>query len=242
MWVVSLFALSVMVAPAEVPAAPSDVRLAQSDDFGDPPPPPPPALEDELDDAPPPPPLPTTPQRERQRKQERSPQAAGPADDEEPGVFDQYFPFTLSDDLHPAVDDILWSFWVANLIPCVPFPQIWLPLVVLDGDMPDNYLVDAIIVYASHLAPHFAVSVLNIGALFVSAALSFIPIIGIPCALANAGCAIANCLTILPNIWWLMPVAFANNLSRDLKLEEGGVVDANEWLERRREVDLAMAY
>lgn len=237
MWVVSLFALSVMVAPAEVPAGPSDVRLVQDDDFGDPPPPPPPAIEDELDDAPPLPP--PTSGSERQREPKRSPRAAAPASDEEPGFFDQYFPFALSDDLHPAVDDIIWSFWVANLVPIVPFAQIWLPVVLLEPDTPDGYLVDAIIVYASHLAPHAVLFAIGFPLLILGA----VPYIGwfvfLPCGLLCNG---LNFAGLLANAWYLMPVAFANNLSRRLKIEDGEIASRNEWLERRREQDLAMAY
>lgn len=235
----TLLTLAAVVAPADAPpaSAPHDeVRLAQ-DEFGDPPPPPPPVEAEPDVTTPAPPPAYDEPAPAPQpRKKAKKPSADDTVDDGEPGFIEKYFPFGLPDDLHPAVDEIIWSFWVSNLIPCIPFPQIWLPMVVAEDGAPDGYLVDAIITYILHVAPHLVLFAVGLPL----ALLSPIPWIGwfifLPCSLVCNG---LNVIGGLVNAWYLLPVALASRMDAAFKLEDAGARDA--WLYRRPGDALAAA-
>lgn len=237
----TLIALTVVAMPADASPAygstSGDVRFTQ-DEFGDPPPPPP-AIEqgpDVSEPAPPPPAIDEAGPPPRSDDDDEGDEGSD-EEDGELGFVERYFPFSLTKDMHPAVEDIIWSFWVANFIPVIPFPQIWLPMVALEGDVPSDYLLDAIIVYALHIAPHLALLVVGLPLLVLGA----IPYVGwfliLPCALACNG---ANLIGLVVNAWYLLPVALANTMDRDLKAEiAAGERDA--WLHRRRDDAVAAA-
>ncbi len=246
MLLVSFVALSVLAGPADrlpeiaPPSSSAQARLAQ-DEFGDPPPPPPPVAED-LEAAPPPPPPPldleepaAPPAPAKKKRPSRGDDDEGGADDGDPGFFEKYFPFTLDEPLHPAIDESLWAFWLVQIVPVVVAPQAWLTPMLIEGEPPEDYVVDALIIYFTHLLPHVCLY----GAALPCLVIPYVNILALPCI---GGCFLINSLACAANAWYLMPVAFANRLNDGFVGDEGSAADATGWLEGGQERDLAMAY
>lgn len=224
----------------------ADVRVVQ-DEFGDPPPPPPPMVDDggEVDELPPPmlsEPAPPPDGADRPKKKRRA--SDDDFDDEledgEPGFIEKYFPLALNEELHPAVDEALWSFWVANCIPCIPFAPVWFPMLMVEGGAPDGYLVDAIITFIVHIIPHLLVTAVNVAA-FLLLPLAAIPVVNLfvaGCMIANFGCLCLNGAASQVNLWYLLPVSLANIMDNALKADGS---DESAWLHRRPDDALAAA-
>lgn len=235
MLLASLLTISVLVVPAAAPAASEgETRFAQDDLEDLPPPPPPPAI-DEGDAPPPPPSLQDAPKSKRGQKQKKKANERAIDEDGEqgPSFIEKYFPLQLDENLHPAIEEKVWIFWVAQLFPFMVVPSAWLPPIVLDGEEPDDYLTDALIIYATHLLPHLCLYAAPIGCLVIP----YLNIIALPCV---GLCWLANGVTCVANYWYLMPVAFANRMNdgfiaEDPALEKGG------WLEVPRDDALASA-
>ncbi len=62
----------------------------------------------------------------------------------DPDTFDKMFPFTLNDNLHPAVDDIVVTTYLLNIL---PFGGLWGPLVTLPDAHPDMKAGDVLVAY-----------------------------------------------------------------------------------------------
>lgn len=237
MLLASLLALTVVVMPSEAPASPDDVRFVQ-DEFGDaPPPPPPPGLEEPDEAVPPPPPPsggPSVEKSEKSEKKKRSKKAPSEEGADEPDFIEKYFPFALSDDLHPELEDSVWAFWLVQVLPVFVAPQAWVTPMIFDGEPPEDYVMDAIIIYVTHLAPHACLYAATLPCLIIP----WVNICGGLCLLANGVACVAN-------FAYLMPVAFANRMNDGYVPAGTDKKRGSEWLDEPRRDDAlasAMAY
>lgn len=225
MLLASLLALTVVVTPSAAPDSPDDVRFVQ-DEFGDaPPPPPPPGLEEPGDAPPPPPPSAGAPRVEK-REKKSSKKAPSEDGDGEPTFFEKYFPLSLSDELHPELDDNVWVFWLVQVLPVFVAPQAWVTPMMLDGEAPDDYVTDAIIVYLTHLVPHACLYAATLPCLII-------PWVNF-CAI---GCIVLNGVACVGNFAYLMPVAFANRMNDGYVPGGTPPKRGSEWLDAPRRDD-----
>jgi hypothetical protein len=189
------------------------------------PPPPPPAESEATETAPeaeaPPPATEEAPEAEA--PQAEAPKTEAPKTDSGSGkvdpnegldMMDRWWPLAFDDDLAKPVDDSLLFFFLAG-VPCLPFGHIWLPFLIV-GENPDGYLLEAILLWVIHAAPHFLIAA-------ITTPVAFVPFIGAPIAgllgLANCALGIGNCL-------YFMPVAYANAYSRHIKAAAGSTASA----------------
>lgn len=184
-----------------------------------PPPPPPPAADDGEETTPPPPPPPAaeegdTPAAPPAPKAKAD--GGGSSVDPNEGLdfMERWWPLGFSDDLAKPVDDALLFFFLAG-VPCLPLGHIWLPFLVV-GENPDGYLVEAILLWVIHIAPHFLIAILSVP-------LGIIPIIG-PITAGFLG--LTNCVLGIGNCLYFMPVAYANAYSRHIKAAAGSSASA----------------
>lgn len=213
-----------------------------------------PAEAGEEEEAPPAPPPAAAPEPPRERSAPRaSPAPAG----EEPDFLERFFPLGLDANLHPVVDENLWSFWAGTLVSAfIPFAQVWLPMVLVE-EVPKQYVLDALVIYLLHVAPVAITALPAFMVAYVGFLVGFIGLtaggcggtgvglLAAPCAIMGLGlgCVGVWAAVSLVNTWWCMPVAFANAYSRALIAEDAqGTSRRRVDVLRRRRTSTAMAY
>lgn len=76
-----------------------------------------------------------------------------PVSDEELGFFDQYYPFTLSDNLHPEIEDNMVVIWIISALVWEFAGALWIPKVLVGLDTDEEFTSDALIGWLIHAAP-----------------------------------------------------------------------------------------
>lgn len=123
------------------------------------------------------------------------------AADDELGFWDEYFPLSLKEDMHPSSDGLIVPYWLMQGLLPMLLPWLWVPYMMADVKPGDGYAWNATKVFVVHTC----------------ASMALLPILcTLPCVPFFVVAMIAAGIFNIVNFWYLLPVAILNTYDRSI--------------------------